>query len=134
MSTFKQLAFLMREKQLKIHPSKSGFLIFGSEQFKAACRLDIKKNSVKLGNIIMKEKLQDKYLEDILSSHGLSDSVKETKRKREAKIRGAAYELRALTEDFRMQAALDLYESCLIPSLLTNARTWVDITEEASAC
>ena len=30
-----------------------------------------------------------------------------------------------------MQAALDLYESCLIPSLLTNAGTWVEISKEA---
>ena len=29
------------------------------------------------------------------------------------------------------QSALDLYESCLIPSLLTNAGTWVEISEEA---
>ena len=63
--------------------------------------------------------------------------MKETIKKREGKIRGAVYELRALTEDYRMQAvggcqsALDLYESCLIPSLLTNAGTWVEISEEA---
>jgi hypothetical protein len=132
-----KLASLMREKQLEIHPSKSGFLIFGSEQFKAACRLDIERNPVMLGNITMKEKEQEKYLGDILSSHGLSESVKATIKKRESKIRGAVYELRALTEDYRMQAvagcqsAIDLYESCLIPSLLTNAGTWVEISDEA---
>ena len=68
-----KIASLMREKQLEIHPTKYGFLIFGSEQFKSACRMDIKKNPVKMGNIIMKEKLQEKYLGDILSSQGLSD-------------------------------------------------------------
>ena len=99
--------------------------------------MDIKKNFVKLGNINMKEKFQEKYLGDILFSHEQSDSVKETIRKREAKIKGAVYELRALTKDYRMQAvggcqaAIELYESCLIPSLLTNAGTWVEITEEA---
>ena len=51
--------------------------------------MDIQENPVKLGNITMKEKLQEKYLGDILSSHGLSDSVKETIKKRDGKIRGA---------------------------------------------
>ena len=33
-----KLACLMVEKQLEIHPTKSGYLLFGSEAFKAACR------------------------------------------------------------------------------------------------
>ena len=72
-----------------------------------------------------------------LDSTGLSASVDSTIRGREAKIKGAIYELRALTEDFRMQgvggcqSAIDIYESCIIPSLLTNAGTWVQMSEES---
>ena len=90
-----------------------------------------------LGKIVMKEKLQEKYLGDILDSNGLKESVEATIKAREPKIKGSIYELRALTEDYRMQAvggcqsALDLYESCIIPSLLTNAGTWVDMSEKA---
>jgi hypothetical protein len=29
------------------------------------------------------------------------------------------------------QSAIDIYESCIIPSLLTNAGTWVQMSEEA---
>ena len=132
-----KLAALMLEKQLEFHPKKSGYLIFGSEAFKAACRLEVQESPVLLGNITLKEKLTDKYLGDILNSMGLSASVDSTIKGREAKIRGAIYELRSLTEDFRMQsvggcqAALDMYEACIIPSLLTNAGTWVEISEGA---
>jgi hypothetical protein len=100
-------------------------------------RLEVQESPVLLGNITLKEKLTDKYLGDILNSMGLSASVDSTIKGREAKIRGAIYELRSLTEDFRMQsvggcqAALDMYEACIIPSLLTNAGTWVEISEGA---
>ena len=52
-------------------------------------------------------------------------------------MRGSIYELRGLIEDFRMQSvggcqsALDLYESCILPSLLSNAGTWVEISNKA---
>ena len=52
------------------------------------------------------------------------------------KTKGSIYELRALFEDFRMQAVggmkagIDLYESCIVSSLLTNCGTWTEITEE----
>ena len=35
-----KLSALALEKQLEYHPSKSGYLIFGSEAFQAACRLE----------------------------------------------------------------------------------------------
>ena len=72
-----------------------------------------------------------------MSSKGLSASVQATIKEREAKKIGAIYELRALTEDFRMQgvggcqSAIDMYEACIIPSLLSNAGTWVEMDEAA---
>ena len=128
-----KLAALMKEKQFEIHPSKSGFLVFGSETFKSATRLEVREGPIMLGKIVMKEKLQEKYL----VSYGLSQSVEATIKGREAKIKGAIYELRALTEDYRMQAvggcqsAQDHYECCILPSLLTHAWTWLKMLEKA---
>ena len=91
-----------------------------------------------LGKIVMKEKPQENYLGDIPDSQGLSQSVEATIKGREAKIKSIIYELTALTKDYRMQAvggfqsALDLYESCILPSLLTNAGTWVKMSEKAA--
>ena len=56
-----------------------------------------------LGSNSLKEKEIEKYLGDFLNSMGLSESVDTTIKEREAKTRAAIYELRALTEDFRMQ-------------------------------
>ena len=132
-----KLAALALEKQLQYHPEKSGYLIFGSEGYRAACRMDAQEAPIMLGDIIMKEKEQEKYLRDILNSKGLSASVEATIKEREAKTVGAIYELRALTEDFRMQAvggcqsAINMYETCIIPSLLSNAGTWVEMDEAA---
>ena len=46
-----------------------------------------------LGNILINEKLQEKYLADILDRHGLSDSIEATIKAREPKTKGAIYEL-----------------------------------------
>ena len=132
-----KLASLMMEKQLEVHPTKSGYLLFGSEQFKATCRLEIQESPVMLGKVHMKEKISEKYLGDILHSMGLKASVEATIKHREAKTKGAIYELRALVEDYRMQAvggmqsAIELYEACIIPSLLSNAGSVVDMSQEA---
>ena len=132
-----KLAALMMKKQLEVHPSKSGYILFGSESFKAACRLEAEESPIVLGKIKVKEKVSEKYLGDILHNLGLSASVEATIKARDNTIRGSIHELRGLIEDFRMQslggcqAALDLYESCLVPSLLSNAGTWVEISNKA---
>ena len=82
-------------------------------------------------------KLVDKFkwLGQILSSQGLSDSAAETVAAREGKIRGACLEIAMIVNDWRsrmvggMETALLLWEACCIPSLLHGAGTWVDISE-----
>ena len=47
------------------------------------------------------------------------------------------YKLRAVVKDFRMQAvrgmeaAIDIYEICIVPSLIANCATWMDIQKES---
>ena len=73
---------------------------------------------------------------DILDSQGLAESVEATVKDRNAKVKGSLYELRALVEDVRMQAvgglgaAIDLYESCIVTSLLANCSTWTEIKKK----
>ena len=119
---------LAKEKQLKYHPQKSCYLVYGPEDFKAKVELEALEEPVLLGKEVIHEKQEEKYLGDILSSQGLSASVRATVKDRTAKLRGPIYELRAVSEDVRMQAvggfeaALDLYESCIVPSLLANCQ------------
>ena len=59
-----------------------------------------------------------------------------TVKERTPKVTASFYELRAVIEDVRMQAvggfeaALDLYESCIVPSLLANCGTWTQIEKK----
>ena len=76
-----------------------------------------------------------KWLGQILSSRGLSDSAAETVAAREGKIKGACLEITMIVNDWRsrmvggMETALLFWEACCIPSLLHGAGTLVDISE-----
>ena len=81
---------------------------------------------------VLKDKF--KWLGQILSTKGLADSVGETISSREGKIRGACLEISQIVNDWRarvcggMLTAIVLWESCCIPSLLSGAGTWTEIT------
>ena len=115
---------------------RQGYLVYGSESFKAKCDHDSSEKPIMLGEIVLKEKKSEAYLGDVLCSEGLTASVQATIKDRTSKVKGSIYELRSLIEDFRMQAvggmqsAIDLYESCIVPSLLTNCGTWTEITKK----
>ena len=66
-----KLDYVLKEKQLEPHPTKSGFLIFGSEGFKAKAKQDAQEKPLMLGDIEVKEKKTDSYLGDKLCSEGL---------------------------------------------------------------
>ena len=64
-------------------------------------------------------------------SKGLKESVMETIKSREAKIRRASFKIINVVKDYRAQrvegcmTALILWERCAIPSLIYNCSTWV---------
>ena len=66
---------MLKEKQLEAHPSKFGFLVTGSEKFKAKVKKEVKEKPVVLGKIVMKEMMCKSYLGDKLSSEGLKCSI-----------------------------------------------------------
>ena len=86
---------------------------------------------------ITREKYCDKWLGDMFHGDGLGECVMATIREREAKVKSACYEAAAIVEDWRSQciggfrSALDLFELTILPTLLNNAETWVEMTEEA---
>ena len=112
------------------------FLVLGTENYKTKVKLESKEEAIKLGKDILHEKDEEKYLGDVLSSGGLAESVQATVQERTGKIKGAIYELGVLIEDIRMQAiggmdtAIELYKSCIVPSLMANCATWMDIRKE----
>ena len=76
------------------------------------------------------------YLGEEIHESGLEASIDATITARQGKIRGSIQALAALWGDHRMQlvgstlGALDMYESCIVSSLLNNAEVWVGLTEE----
>ena len=75
------------------------------------------------GDLRMKEKTEEAYLGDMISSGGLAASVEA--------------EADAIMKDFRMQViggmqgAFDIWERAIIPSLLANCGSWVGISKTA---
>ena len=76
------------------------------------------------GNFETKEKPEERWLGQIISSAGLAASVAQTVAAKESKIKGACLELSVIVNDWRaktvggMETALMLWEACCIPSML----------------
>ena len=89
------------------------------------------------GDVEIKETKVDKWLGQCLSSGGLADSVMETIKAKEGKVRGACLEVASIVEDWRakavggIEAAFILWESCCIPTLLSGSGNWLNITGAA---
>ena len=83
------------------------------------------------------QEIKDKFLWDILNEEGLSKSVEATISDRYGKTFAAIIEIGSVINDFRidaiggLKAGLDIFELCVIPSLLNNSDMWVEI-ESAS--
>ena len=131
-----KLDYALKEKLLTFHRDKSIYMVYGNKKYKDKVDQEMKENPLTLGDIIMKRKRQQKYLGDILDEGGLAASVEATVKNREAKTKAGIYELKAVCHDFRLQllggmeGALALWESCILPSLLSNCGTWIGVKEE----
>ena len=78
----------------------------------------------------------DKYLGDLIHKDGLEASVEATLSDRWGRIISVTHEIKAVMDDYRMQAvggmigALDLCNLAVVPSLLNNCSTWIGITNK----
>ena len=126
---------VVKSLNLSLNQDKTSCIIMGSNKQKDNIRRELEVNPLMCGGFETKLKEQFKWLGQILSSGGLSESVAATVQDREGKIRGACLEIGQIINDWRSQAvggmdtALLLWEVCCIPSLLHGAGTWTDITE-----
>ena len=69
---------MFRERLLKCHPTKTCYVLFGTEKWKSKVREELKQSPLMFGSFEMKEKQHDIYLGDALSEKGLAASVEET--------------------------------------------------------
>ena len=119
---------------LRLNQDKSVCTVMGSLKQRNFIRNTLNADPLMCGEFETKLKTKFKWLGQILSEGGLSESVAETVAAREGKIRGACLEIMAIVNDWRsrieggMETALLLWEVCCIPSLLHGAGTWMDIS------
>jgi hypothetical protein len=131
-----KLSAMMDDKMLTCHPTKTCYLVVGTTRYRENIRNEVKKNPLMFGNFMCKEKDNDVYLGDVISSQGLEHSVELTVKKRLGLIRGAMYETSAIMEDYRLQAvggmsgAWTIWERAICPKLLNNCGTWIGISKE----
>ena len=126
---------VMETKLLDFNLDKSCVIVMGSEKRKGEIEEQLKENPLKLCGQKMKYVLKEKYLGDFLSSGGLSDSVQATILKRKGQVVTSILEAKAVIEDCRsnivggITAGLEIWELAILPFLLNNSDTWVEISK-----
>ena len=127
---------MLEKMNLQAHEDKSGAIILGYHDSNRKFEHELKINQIQFNGFPMKRKSECKYLGQILKDN-LSVSAFATVKSRESKIKGATMEIKSIIEDFRMQkyagleAAVELWEKALIPSLLNGAGSWLGNIKDA---
>ena len=128
---------VMKRKQLSLGIEKCSIITFGKRSKVKAVREAInKEKSIQISNHTLKVKEKDEYLGDILHEGGLSSSVKATIDKRYSRVFWTIIEVSSILNDFRidaiggLKAGLEIFELAIIPSLLNNSDTWVEMDSE----
>ena len=123
-----KLASMFQDKGLQAHPDKTCFIVCGSKSFKEKMEKELVVNPLKFQNFEVKKRESDRYLGQVLHEGGLDRSAEATANGRAGLIRGAT--MKSIVEDFQMQAmggmmaAWELWESSLVPKVLSGAGTW----------
>ena len=123
-----RVEMLMKSKQLDINVEKSVMLLFCNKKRRNEITKEIKENPLTYNGIDIELKTQEKWLGEMISSD--DDHITATIIARKGRIINAIHEVIAILEDTRMQriggvqCGLDLWEICIIPSLLSNSGTW----------
>ena len=129
------MAEVMKLMQTTLNRDKSGYIFIGTKKQVDEARAKVKDSPVICGDFMMKELKEEKWLGDFLAG-GLKESVIVTIQRRESKTRRACYEIINIVKDYRaqlvggFQTGLVLWESCVIPSLLYNSSTWVEVSKD----
>ena len=123
---------VMKRKQLSFGIDKCSVIVFDKNS-KNVRENSNRANVIKISNEEIKIREKDTYLGDILHEGGLSQSVKATVDKRHGRTLSAIIEVSAILNDYRidsiggLKAGLDIIELAVIPSLLHNAETWIEM-------
>ena len=128
---------VMESKLLDLNIDKSCYIVIGGKNIIKDIRTDLENFPLTLCGNLMKEKVSDKYLGDYIHCQGTAASVQCTVQNRSGRISLNIVESRAIIEDCRVNAVggllagLELWEMAILPSLLNNCQTWINISDES---
>ena len=118
---------------LEFNPDKSGFVVFGKKQRRQEIIKQLDDNPLKMYGKDVHRFESFKYLGDYLSGEGLCHSVNLTIAKRKGLVKKSIYEIRSIVDDVRsfvtggIVTGIHIWEMAIIPMLLHNAETWLDM-------
>ena len=128
----------MKRKQLSLSIEKCSIIVFDKKSQHGCVREAVNRDkSLQICNQIIKTKVKDDYLGDVLHEEGLAKSAQATIDKRYGKSYMAIVEVIAILNDFRIDtvggilAGLEIFDLAIIPGLLNNAETWTQISKES---
>ena len=95
-----KLANVMKEKQLKVHPDKTGYIVIGNAGYQEQIKKELEVSPIMFGNILTKNKIMDKYLGDMVHCEGLEASINATIEDRIGKVTASMHEVKAIIDDY----------------------------------
>ena len=124
----------METKLLDFNLDKSCYIIMGSNDNKKKIENDLEVSPLTLCGEPMKTVPAEKYLGDMISCNGLAASVEATVAKRRGQVFSNILEIKAVIEDYRatvvggVAAGIEIWELAIMPFLMNNSETWVEIS------
>ena len=129
-----RLEALAETKLLDFHTSKSKIIVVGKTKAREKLKEEFEENPPYLYGVKVEIADQETYLGDEFGK-SVSDSISLTIRKREGLVRKSIIDIKRIVEDHRskvmgsIKTGLLLWEMCVIPYLLNNASTWLEIKQ-----
>ena len=123
-------------KNLALNLDKSNFIIIGNRKQRNKMKKELDKSPLNLCGAKMTEVVETKYLGEIIAQNN-DESIHKTIMKRIAVSKLAVVEIRSIVEDARasrlggINVAFDLFDSCILSSLLHNSETWDNIPKKS---
>ena len=125
----------LKRKQLSVNYDKSKFLVIGSRKFRKETLGEINENPMKMGEAVIEHSEKEKYLGDFIHENGCRESIAATIKARMNGLIKKCDDIIAVSEAPLMGStgnalpAIKLFEAQVIPALLHNSESWIDITE-----
>ena len=131
----KKIDETLKRKKLSVNYDKSKFLVLGSRKFRKKTLEETKANPMTMGGVVIEHSSNEKYLGDYIHEEGCRESISATIKARMNGLNKKCDDIIAVSEAPLMGctgnslSATKLFEAQVIPALLHNCESWLDITE-----